>query len=234
MLADSTSNSYSTNTPQFTSSVKIESLYEEILIAVIPFFINTFSQKFNKEVLSETDLSQNFGIVLDRYIKSNDKIRLCIRENSKDIYSSGANNKKMPDFSFYSCEITDTIKPLYNIEAKRLPQDTKKREYEYVWGYFKNGSSAGGIQRFKTGDHGYGLPKSALLGYIEENDFAYWHNTINSWIVNRAKDLPDEWKDDEQLQNLDVNSSQIYSVCRSVAHRKLDSIDLFHLWIKIP
>ena len=105
MLADSTSNSYSTNTPQFTSSVKIESLYEEILIAVIPFFINTFSQKFNKEVLSETDLSQNFGIVLDRYIKSNDKIRLCIRENTKDIYSSEANNKKMPDFSFYSLSL---------------------------------------------------------------------------------------------------------------------------------
>ena len=113
MLADSTSNSYSTNTPQFTSSVKIESLYEEVLIAVIPFFINTFSQKFNKEVLSETDLSQNFGIVLDRYIKSNDKIRLCIRENTKDIYSSEANNKKMPDFSFYSCEITDTITKRY-------------------------------------------------------------------------------------------------------------------------
>ena len=93
MLADSTSNSYSTNTPQFTSSVKIESLYEEILIAVIPFFINTFSQKFNKEVLSETDLSQNFGIVLDRYIKSNDKIRLCIGKTPK-IYNQRQTTKK--------------------------------------------------------------------------------------------------------------------------------------------
>jgi len=64
---------------------------------------------------------------------------------------------------------------LYTIEAKRLPTGTGIREKEYIYGSFSSGSPSGGIQRFKTGDHGYGLPKSALLGYVEEYDFSYWH-----------------------------------------------------------
>lgn len=234
MLANSTSNSCSTNIPKFTSSLKVENLYEEILISVIPFFISTFSQEFNKKILSETDLSQNFGIVIDRYIKSNDNIKLCIRDNTKDIYSLGANNRKMPDFVFFSSELTDEIQPLYNIEAKRLPPDRKEREREYVWGYFGSGSPAGGIQRFKTGDHGYSLLKSAMLGYVEEYDFSYWHNAINTWIADKAKEFPAEWKENERLQNLIIDPTQIYSVCRSVANKQSDSIELFHLRIKIP
>lgn len=233
MLVDNLSNT-SGNNPTFTQSAKIEGLYENILINVLPLFFQSFSQRFTKTAFSETDYSQNFGIILDRYLKNKPSLNLLVRENTKDIYTSGANNKKMPDFVFFSSIIGTEIKPLYNIEAKRLPTDKNDgdRETEYVHGQSKKDS--GGIERFKTGSHGYGLSKSALLGYLEEEDFGYWHEKINEWISIKASSTPSEWNINEQLTSLFIDASQSYSITRSVANRESDTIDLFHLWIKIP
>ena len=131
-------------------------------------------------------------------------------------------------------ELQPGIRPLYCIEAKRLPTGIGEREKEYVYGFFSSGSPSGGIQRFKTGDHGFGLPKSALLGYVETNDFSYWHNVINQWIADKAKELPEEWKVNEQLHEFEVDSTHAYSFSRSIAYRSANSIELFHLWVKIP
>lgn len=233
MLVDNIS-SPSKNNPAFIRSVKVEGLYENILIDVLPLFFQSFSQKFTKKTFSETDYSQNFGIILDRYLKNNPTLNLIIRENTKNIYTKGANTKKMPDFTFISSVLDAKITPLYDIEAKRLPTDKENgdRETEYVHGQSKKDS--GGIERFKTGSHGYGLPKSAMLGYIEEDNFGYWHQKINEWIFNKASSTPSEWNINEQLIDLFIDTSQNYSITRFVANRESDSIDLFHLWIKMP
>jgi len=57
--------------------------------------------------------------------------------------------------------------------------------------------------------------------------------TINCWIANKAEELPGEWKKDEQLRKLDIDSNQNCSISRSLAYREFDTIDLFHLWIKM-
>lgn len=233
MLVDNIS-SPSKNKPAFIRSVKVEGLYENILIDVLPLFFQSFSQKFTKKTFSETDYSQNFGIILDRYLKNKPSLNLLVRENIKDIYTSGANNKKMPDFVFFSSAIGAEIKPLYNIEAKRLPTDKngRDREKEYVHGQSKKDS--GGIERFKTGSHGYQLAKSALLGYIENEDFDYWYEKINEWISYKAHSNPLEWNINEKLSNISISTDKKYSTARSIANRKSDSIVLFHIWIKIP
>jgi hypothetical protein len=233
MLAHSFSNTFSTGTPHFSHSQKLENLYETTLVEAIPDFIHGLVAFSKTKKLDESGFSQEYVTSLNRYLNSDPKGILAVPEY-RDFYVEGADPIKRVDIAFVSSEQGVSKVKLYTVEAKRLPTGTGKREKEYVYGFFRNGSPSGGIHRFKTGDHGYGLPKSGLLGYIEKNDLGYWHNSINQWIADKANELPEEWKDDEQLQEFEFDSKYNCSVSRSVAHRKNDSIELFHLWIKIP
>ncbi|OJV44923.1 MAG: hypothetical protein BGO29_08375 [Bacteroidales bacterium 36-12] len=231
MLADSPLISTSTGVPRFTYSPKLDDIYETSLFGAIPDFIHGLKEYSKTKKLNEEELSQEYFIALSRYLCENPKGILAVSEY-KDFYTVGSNPKKRVDIAFISSEQGSSKTKLYTVEAKRLPTGTGQREQEYIYGFNKK-TPTGGIQRFKTGDYGFGLSKSALLGYVEEKSFTYWYETINSWIVDKAKKLPAEWKDNEQLQNFDIDLSQNCSVCHSVAHRKSDSIELFHLWIKI-
>lgn len=232
MLANSFSSSFSRGVPNFTYSFKLEDVYERTLIEAVPEFIHGLISYKRTKSLDEEGFSQEYITALNRCLINNPKGILAVPEY-KDFYTVGANPVKRVDVAFVSSEQGASKIKLYTAEAKRLPTGTGIREKEYIYGSFSSGSPSGGIQRFKTGDHGNGLPKSALLGYVEENDFSYWHKTINYWIANKVEELPGEWKKDEQLQKLDIDSSQNCSISRSLAYRKFDTIDLFHLWIKI-
>lgn len=232
MLVDSSINITSTGTPHFSYSPKLDGIYELSLFEAIPDFIHGLIAYPKTKKLNEEDLSQEYVTALNRCLIKNPKGILAVSEY-KDLYTEDANPTKRVDIAFVSSEQGSLKTKLYTVEAKRLPTGTGQREQEYIYG-FNYKRPTGGVQRFKTGDHGLGLSKSALLGYVEKNNFDYWYETINVWIVDKSLELPVEWRDDEQLRNLDVNLSGNYSVCRSVAHRKSDSVDLFHLWIKIP
>jgi hypothetical protein len=232
MLANSFSSSFSIGVPNFTYSFKLEDVYESTLIEAVPEFIHGLVTFPRTKRLDEEGFSQEFVTALNRYLINNPKGILAVPEY-KDFYIIGANPVKRVDIAFVSSEQGASKIKLYTVEAKRLPTGTGIREKEYIYGFFSSGSPSGGIQRFKTGDHGYGLPKSALLGYVEENDFSYWHQTINDWIAFKAEELPEEWKEDEQLQKLKIDSNQNFSVSRSIAYRENDTLGLFHLWIKI-
>ena len=233
MLVDSLSGSFSIYTPNFTHSSKLENLFENVLCSAIPDFLYGLNSFPKTKQMNEEDFSQEFTISLSRYLSSNSKGIITVQD-FRDFYTIDANPVKRVDFAFVSSEQGAIKNKLYTVEAKRLPTGLGSREKEYVFGFFSSGSSSGGIQRFKTGDHGYGLSKGALLGYVEEKSFSDWHNTINSWIVEKAKELPDEWSESEQLQEIEIDSNQVCSFCRSSAKRVSDSISLFHLWIKIP
>jgi len=69
--------------------------------------------------------------------------------------------------------------PFLVIEAKRLPAPSKDREREYVAGADK---PSGAIQRFRLGLHGAGVETALIVGYIESELPAHWHETINEWI----------------------------------------------------
>ncbi|GHV59571.1 hypothetical protein FACS1894182_13870 [Bacteroidia bacterium] len=232
MLAGYFHKSVPANNPNFDHSSKIDDIFEKALIESIPDFIDGLITFPKTKRLDEEEFSQEFVISLNRNLLHNPKGILAVPEY-KDLDTVGANPVKRVDIAFVSSEQGASKIKLYTVEAKRLPTGTGKREKEYIYGHFASGSPAGGIQRFKTEDHAYGLSKSALLGYIEKKEFTYWFTTINSWISDKANELTD-WNTNEQLQHLEVSSCGHFSVSRSTANRSSDSINLFHLWIKIP
>lgn len=232
MLVNDSVNSSTSNVPAFTPSVKLENMYEKILVENIPVFLQDISNGFFTKKLNEEGFTQEFTSVLNRSLANHYRGVIVVSE-FKDYYSGG-NPAKRVDFVFISSVQNASKKSLYAVEAKRLPTGKGAREIEYVVGYCDCGGPSGGIQRFKTNDHGYGLPKSALLGYIEQDDFLYWYNTINGWILNKATELPQEWQNCECLNNIEIDPDKTYSISRSIAKRIPDEIDLFHLWVKIP
>lgn len=233
MLVNKFSNISTTNVPNFDASQKVNNLCKRILIEnVSPFLAELSTSNFTKN-LDECIFTQELIIAISRNLVNSPQGVIVIPE-FRDYYTIGGNPVKRVDFAFVSSEQGAIKNSLYSVEAKRLPTGSGKREIEYTIGYFDSGEPSGGIQRFKTGDHGYGLSQSAIIGYVEKNDFTHWHTTINGWIVNKATELPLEWSIDEQLQSLSVSSCQTFSVSHSIARRASDTIELLHLWVKIP
>lgn len=70
---------------------------------------------------------------------------------------------------------------LIPIECKRLPipKDRSRDEREYL---FSSHSSTGGVQRFKTGQHGAAHSIGAMIGYIQENDIQFWDGKLKDWL----------------------------------------------------
>jgi len=234
MLAKTLSNPFSINrTPNFTYSHKLENIFETALVESVPEFLYGLVTYYRTRPLDESGFSQEFVTALNRFLCNNPKGILAVPEY-RDYYTIGANPVKRVDIAFVSSVQGASINKLYTVEAKRLPTGSGDREKEYVYGFFNSDSPSGGIQRFKTGDHGFGLPKSGLLGYMEANDCPYWFSTINKWIEDKAKEFPKDWKDEEQLQEFEFDTTHNCSISRSIAYRSTDSIELFHLWIKIP
>lgn len=116
----------------------------------------------------------------------------------------------------------------FTIEAKRLPTPGSTREREYVQG------NLGGMERFKRGHHGSGLPVGAILGYIQNNNAKHWHKTINSWIedlIKTNKDKTITWESSDKLIDKSVAGFSKYS--SSSTRSSGDPITLFHYWLDL-
>ena len=124
----------------------------------------------------------------------------------------------------------------FSMEAKRLANLGSKRLMEYLIGRFEKAkyNSCGGVERFKQGIHGRNLNYGAILGYVQENDFAYWYDLINSWVdelINEKFFSPVNWLPKDELQKEYIKSTTAKFL--SVNSRKDDSITLFHLWARL-
>jgi len=133
------------------------------------------------------------------------------------------------------CEYS-IYEPFFVIEGKRLPAPAKTREREYVTG--EEDKITGGIQRFKTGDHGSTFDTAAVIGYVQKNNFEYWLNTINEWIANLSKNSTRKgisWGNDDMLES--VSSEKKVSMMVSVNKRSPNNcnkpITLYHLWVDL-
>ncbi len=114
---------------------------------------------------------------------------------------------------------------IFAIEGKRLYNKNNK---QYVSG------NTGGICRFKREQHGKELAKACIVGFMENNDFSFWHQKINSWIdEEKAKSTELEWNENEALSSLESNKS-ILSKCNSL-HARISKtpIELFHFWVNV-
>ena len=122
----------------------------------------------------------------------------------------------------------------FSFEAKRLGL-TGKREKEYLIGHFKNGKykDCGGIERFKKGIHGSGFKYSAIIGYVQKNDFSFWFSKINYWIDELIKDESQniEWTKEDKLTKIYFKKKKAKLISNN--KRRKDYIFLYHFWIDL-
>jgi hypothetical protein len=117
-------------------------------------------------------------------------------------------------------------------EAKRLPAPKTSREREYVTG---GREVTGGIQRFKTGDHGGEHTVAALIGYIQQHDISYFREMINAWITEYTLTSPDGllWSADEQLGAPDLHTDRTARLLSKHSRAGNAPIELHHLWVEM-
>lgn len=203
------------------SKKQVEALIIKLLMQNVSYFKKYLSAKYHKkESLNEDDFTQMYVSQALILIRARD-YPFNIGSQYQDVYNLGTG---ISDFFFFPNEQGISTESIFSVESKRLPLPSKKREKEYVIGESHNG----GIERYKTEKHGKGLKRCELLGFIEKNIPEYWHKTINQWI----KDLStanNKWEKDEILSKEELTENLCH--LESIAHRKLDDISLFHLWI---
>jgi hypothetical protein len=134
-------------------------------------------------------------------------------------------HKKRADLGVNLNTFDINMELIYCIEAKRLPTGKKEREKEYVMG------DGGGIQRFKKNLHGMNragnlLERNGMVGYVQQNDFDYWHEKINRWITDEPT-----WSNTEILQK--VNFGTIARLESSHERVSKDNLKLTHFWINL-
>ncbi len=125
------------------------------------------------------------------------------------------------------------------IECKRLPTPPPRpREKEYVYGFFKNKSPSGGIQRFKHGIHGGKVNQAVIVGYIQKKSPEHWYRTINGWITELCEnsDNPSNmvWSEAECLESVNMTDegARLESRHNRVReHAISEDIILHHLWV---
>lgn len=131
-------------------------------------------------------------------------------------------NKSRPDFGVNEAKSDETgiytydqnAKHFFDIECKRLYHTTKSQQYVF--------GKTGGIQRFKENKHGVDLPYSAMIGYVEIENFNFWHKKVNSWIS-------------DEKEHLKLPEIHEIAKLKSIHKRNKEKtkIELIHFWLNI-
>lgn len=111
------------------------------------------------------------------------------------------------------------------IEGKRLHNPSDK---QYISG------DTGGIARFKQEQHGEDVEVACMVGYVQTNTFAFWHEKVNAWI--RGENTPTTvptWDDGDCLNPLTEKAEHL-THCLS-QHRRINKepIRLHHFWVRV-
>ena len=106
------------------------------------------------------------------------------------------------------------------IEAKRLYKGSR----DYV---------NSGIGRFKNKEHGKNHDIAAMLGYVQKEDFNYWHGKVNSWIDDLIANPNDciGWSEQDKITIIQVSEFGEYKSTHS--RIKINPITLYHFWINL-
>ena len=206
-----------------TSTNQFDIETEDTSIRDVVDFLDTHLQNFPADFIKRTSkpteikenlISQELEVFLNR--RSSDSL---FRFKGQWQYDD---SQREPDFGVYVVEDRNPFgltREIFVIEAKILPTGKK----DYVVG------DIGGIQRFKKGHHGKGLPESAMVGYVQKENCSHWHNKINEWIkelIQTNTEVDIIWNEDDLLTHLsDFNKVKKYI---SENKREKDSIMLYH------
>jgi hypothetical protein len=120
------------------------------------------------------------------------------------------------------------------IECKRLPtpkgKDRDPREY-----LFSSSSTTGGVQRFKSGDHGANHSVAAMIGYVQANGIQHWQAQVRTWIDELVGSSTPLWNSEDHFTLVTHDILSRSAILRSYHARNGDlaSIDMSHLWIEM-
>ena len=130
-------------------------------------------------------------------------------------------NKSRPDFGVKEVKSDDTGIYIYDQKAEHFFDIECKRLYDKNNKPYVSGKT-GGIQRFKENKHGVDLDYSAMIGYVEIEDFDFWHKKINSWIS-------------DEVEHLELLETHKIVKLKSTHRRNIEktSIKLIHFWLNI-
>ncbi len=217
MLADNFQNNKRQEVKSdFTSDGKIISVLD-FLELHLPKFSENY-QKNDKE--DEWNLNEELFAFLDIY--SRDYAFQFIPEYRYK-------NKSRPDFGIKEVKTDEAgiytydkkAEHFFDIECKRLYHPTISKKYV--------SGKTGGIQRFKENRHGVNLPYSAMIGYVEIENFKFWHKKVNSWISIKEEHLKFEVN---KIANVEINKM---AKLKSTHIRNIENtkIELTHFWVNI-
>lgn len=200
----------------------------KVIKKCIPIFI--------KSVSTKTDYNENL-LTQDLFIECNS---YCKYGAYKFSFIPQFIDEKRKSFTNDFATYIDATKEIFfTIEAKRLPNATNsgRNDEDYVYSITKEN---GGIERFKKNVHGIDKPISGMIGYVQKNDFTYWHKQVNNWIQNKVtkkiKSPKLVWNKNERLQLIETAKNTTYCELKSNHSRinsTLDKFELRHIWINL-
>lgn len=175
------------------------------------------------ELFFNNEFSHRFQIVFQKYGG-----RGCTfhPESASQQDLLGKNKKKgIPPRVDFGIRLNHSGDRIMLVEGKRLHNPYDK---QYVSG------NTGGIARFKQEQHGADVDISCIIGYVQTNTFAFWHEKINTWI--RAENIlvvSPPWNDDDLLPPpYEIAEHLLHCVSR---HQRISkaAISLHHFWVKV-
>jgi hypothetical protein len=143
--------------------------------------------------------------------------------------------KKGVDFLISIEPMTMPSKPIFMIEAKRLPSSNNGKQY--VMGTL--GHSADGIERFKCEQDGFIFNRShcAMVAYIQQNTFEYWFERINRWLSELIVDNKNydgfDWEESDKLVKLPSETNNVAMFASNHSRKTLDRLTIRHFWMNM-
>lgn len=175
---------------------------------------------------SELFLNNHFSRTFQFTIQQNGYIGYAVQDESasqEDLIGMRKKKGIPPRVDFGIC-LHHSRDRIMLIEGKRLHDPTDR---QYVSG------RTGGIARFKTEQHGADVEISCMVGYVQTNTFAFWHEKINGWIGREVASETPFWNANDYLHPV---TEKTLHLCRCTSqHRRAtkDSILLHHFWVKV-
>lgn len=182
----------------------------------------------NQGVLSEPRLNEKLELLLQHQSRMGDRPFMFKGEKLNDEHPL----RKVDIGVMISQKDRYEENAFFSIECKRLPTPGHGREKEYVSG------NLGGIERFKRSLHGETSSHNAIVAYVQQNEFEFWHKIINEWIEERISfnaDTSISWFKPDKLNNICGYLRPEIAKYISNNFRDLtnDEIKLYHLWVKL-
>lgn len=204
-----------------TSDAKISSLPSDKTASFILEFLAIWLPVFRVEYLAimSSPLEDRVSDSLELYLQGKAKATNLLFQFKE---------KKGVDFLIFVEPQILSAKPVFVIEAKRLPPTNNK---DYVQG------RTGGIERFKREQEGFILDRNhcAMVAYVQKHTFEYWFDRINRWLTALIADNNNydefDWEESDKLVTITSNTANVARYTSSHSRKTLPRLTINHFWL---